>query len=36
MQKNIEIINNGGKVIEGKQKQFQHWLLNNSFYQNLK
>ena len=36
MQKNIKIINNGGKVTEGKQKQIQHWLLNNSFYQNLK
>ena len=36
MQKNIEIINNRGKVTEGQQKQVQFWLLNNNFYQNLK
>ena len=36
MQKNIEIINNRGKVTECHQKQVQHWLLNNNFYQNLK
>ena len=35
-QKNIEFINNGGKVTEGKQKQIQHWLLNNNFNQKLK
>ena len=36
MQKNIEIMNNGGKLTKGHQKQVQHWLLNNSFYQNSK
>ena len=36
MQKNIEIMNNRGKLTKGHQKQVQHWLLNNSFYQNLK
>ena len=36
MQNNIEIINNRGKVTESHQKQVHHWLLNNSFYQNLK